>query len=120
MDYKGLVNAICDDGETEVSRTYTRPEQQEKREGCLRGFQEARMTVGAADLKALLDTAIHDREAARLHDSPHYWFWRCREAQIEWVTNVVSAALMTIQQPVIIQPTARGLMKAADILGVRT
>jgi len=38
---------------------------------------------------------------------------------MNWVCNVVSALLMNQGLSTIIQPTARGVLKAAEIVGVR-
>lgn len=54
----------------------------------------------------------------RTEGTGDYWYWRCRELEIEWVCNVVSACLANQGLPVIIQPTYRGVMKAAEIVGV--
>ena len=56
-----------------------------------------------------------------------YWEARCYALEVEWVANVVSAALVSAAMlcggktaiPVIITPTTRGMMKAREILGVR-
>jgi hypothetical protein len=119
MDYDGLKNAICDDGETEVREAYVEPKDAVKLNGSLAGFAEARQTISPDDLSALLATAARDCVDAHLRDDKNYWFWRYRHLQVEWVANVVSAALYNEKKPTIIIPTVRGLMKAADILGVR-
>jgi hypothetical protein len=56
-----------------------------------------------------------EKHAERADD---YWYWQCREAEIEWVCNVVSsliAAMGGAFMP-ITSPTARGYMKMAEIV----
>ena len=45
-----------------------------------------------------------------------YWRIRSREMEIEWVCNVVSAAMRANGSLPIIEPTARGMMQASRIL----
>ena len=122
MDYNGMINAICDDGIAAAKADYRRrepPNWRIKLEGSVEGFEEARMTVSPDDLKALLTSANKDTEDARNREDARYWYWRCRALEIEWVANVVSAALYSMGLPTVIIPTYRGLMKAVDILGIK-
>lgn len=48
-----------------------------------------------------------------------YWYHRYYTLQIEWVLNVLSAAYYNENKPVLITPTVRGMIKAANILGVK-
>jgi hypothetical protein len=117
MDYLSAVNAIVDDGIEECRLVYTRPDQSLKRDGAIRGFEECR-GLSPHEIAALLGRAKADREDARRREAPDYWYWRMREAQVEWVANVVSALLYNQGLPVIVPPTARGMLKAADVVGV--
>lgn len=47
-----------------------------------------------------------------------YWEARCFEGEVEWTCNVISAALVNQGQEPIVPPTVRGMMKAAEVLGV--
>jgi hypothetical protein len=114
VNYRAFLNRICDDGIEEVARAYT---DANKIDGARAGFEEARQTLDAHDLKAVLAAAKADTIKARDYDAERYWWYRIRELQIEWVANVVSASLYNNGQPVIVQPTMRGWNKAADILG---
>jgi hypothetical protein len=48
-----------------------------------------------------------------------YWYWRCYQLEVEWVANVLSAILNAQGLPIIATVTARGMMKAAEIIGVK-
>jgi len=63
-------------------------------------------------------TEAHRLQVERA-DLETYWEAQCTAAEIEWVCNVVSAALANMKQPVIIIPSGNGVLKAAEILGVR-
>lgn len=83
--------------------------------GSLEGLSRCR-DAAPADLAHLLAGARWERERAVGGDESDYWYKRCVELEIEWVCNVVSAALKDANQPTIIEPTARGVLKASEIL----
>lgn len=47
-----------------------------------------------------------------------YWEARGFALEVEWVCNVVSAILMNEGKPTIIPPTARGTIRASEIVGI--
>lgn len=112
--YDALLEQVILDGCEEVRAVYA--EKDEQREGALSGFEACRGKP-PSELKRILGWA-RKNTAAAFRSEQRYWFWRMRELQIEWVCNVVSAALVNQGDPEIIPPTARGVMKAAAILGV--
>lgn len=124
MDFAAFLERVIEDGIAAARADYTRPEQQSKLAGSIEGFEACRGKT-PAELAALLGQVASNREEAamRLHareiSAPEYWKTRCREAEVEWVLNVMSAALHNAGQPPITAFTARGVMAAAKILGVR-
>jgi len=88
-----------------------------KRSGAVAGFEACRGKT-PEQLKLTLAAASEKREAARWDENKRYWFFRCFEAEVEWVCNVVSAMLYNQGLPVIITPTYRGVIQAAAIVGV--
>jgi hypothetical protein len=118
---------VIDDGIAAARRDYTKPRQKAMLEGSIEGFEACR----ACDFELLPDLLIRARNetlaAHRLsqeqEESPPdvdaYWRVRCYELEVEWVCNVVSAVLVNQGEQPIITPTARGVMKAAEIVGVR-
>lgn len=118
MDYQSFLNAIIDDGITEIPLAYPRPEQKDKRDGAIAGFNACRGLV-YEQIGELLVQARTEREAAAARNETRYWWHRMYEAQIEWVLNVLSAVALNQGLPTLIPPTYRGIMKAADILGVK-
>lgn len=116
MEYGSFIRRVIDDGIEAVKVDYAHKPLQ--RDGALRGFEECRGLL-APDLKSLLVEANERCIQAHREQAADYWYWRCRAAEIEWVANVVSAAFMNSGLPIIVTPTCRGMMKAAEILGVK-
>lgn len=122
MPWHQFLNRIISDGIAAARRDYVGPEHSPRLEGSIAGF-EACGGKTISELATLLAESREKVHAGLLRrenevDTTRYWYLRCYEAEVEWVCNVVSAALMNIGQPTIIPPTARGVSKAAEILGV--
>ena len=117
MSHVDLLNAIIDDGTTEIPLAYPRPDQADKREGAIAGFEACRGLDDAA-LLALHARAQRETREAMASGDRRYWWHRMYEAQVEWTLNVVSAARHAHGLPTLIAPTLRGMNKAIDILGV--
>lgn len=118
MSYAKFLDRVIDDGITSARLSYVGPTNEMKLNGSLSGFTACRgLTPYRLDkLKKKADaTANH----CRMTHDPEYWFWTCRAAEIEWVCNVVSAALYIMKLPVIFHPTVRATQKASSILGIR-
>lgn len=101
------IEAACKD--------YAEPDKALKLEGALKGFYEC-LDQTPAEIAQLLFHAGNDTHNKARAQAPDYWYWRCREAEIEWVANVLSAFLMNDGLPPIMTPTYRGVMMAARIL----
>jgi hypothetical protein len=117
MDYYELLNRIIDDGIAAAKEDYI---EGPKLEGSIEGFEACRDKL-PEKLKMLLEQATAKTHQAMMDDSianEDYWRIRCHEAEIEWVCNCISAALMNEGKPVIVQPTAGAVMKVAEIVGV--
>jgi hypothetical protein len=116
MNRNELINAVIDDGIEEIRHLYTRPDQRLKKEGGINGFEECRGKSND-ELVALLTTARMATSKARLREDPNYWGVVMYERQIEWVLNVLSAAMLNQGDKPLIPPTVRGFNKAGNILG---
>lgn len=121
MDYLAFLGRIVDDGIEAARRDYG-PGQ--KLDGSVAGFEACRYRR-PEQLATVLAGARRDTETAYLDTATglgervgKYWYWRCRELEIEWVCNVVSVALMNQELLPIVPPTGRAAEKAAEILGV--
>jgi hypothetical protein len=112
------LNKIIDDGIEAARQDYSKPRDNLKREGAIRGFEECR-GKSPEEIALLLKEATEAQQAAFAGQAHDYWYWRCRQAEIEWVANVVSAILHAQGVPPIATVTARGMLKAAEIIGTK-
>jgi hypothetical protein len=87
------------------------------RAGAVAGFEACRLKT-PAELSILLGDARDRTQAAWRAKAADYWYHRCFEGEVEWVCNVLSAVLMNMGLPIIIQPTVRGTLRAAEIVGI--
>jgi hypothetical protein len=116
MEYLKFLERIINDGIEAARKDYANAPDELK--GAVAGFEACRGKQ-PAELAALhLEAQSRTREAFRLRVE-NYWEIRCYDAEIEWVCNCVSAVMLNQGLPVIVNPTARGMMKAAEVVGVR-
>lgn len=116
MNYIEYLTQIIDSGIKAAKTDYTDPKDNLKLSGSIEGFEICRDKLPAQLLKLLNEAQIKSWDAIT-KDADDYWFWRCRELEIEWVCNCVSAMLINQGIEPIITPTARGVMRAAEIIG---
>lgn len=116
MTYQEFLSQIIKDGLEEVSVVYK--DQPNKLKGCIEGFKACEDCTPEELLIQLKRAGEQRSWAYDGSDHDKYWRARMKEAQIEFVCNCVSAMLMNENKPVIITPTARGVMKAAEILNI--
>jgi hypothetical protein len=118
ITYGDFIQRIVDDGIAAVRKDYANREPYWI-EGSVAGFEACRGRT-ASELAALLIRAKRVGQLAyRVRtDVARYWRVRSFESEVEWVCNVVSAGFRAQGRPEIVTPTARGTMKAAEILGV--
>lgn len=117
MTLEEFLNRVIDDGIAAVKKDYRQPHQKEKRDGSIAGFEACRGKT-LLELNELLQASHTSTADAHDRRAKDYWWFRCYELEVEWVCNCVSALLVNQGLPPIIVPTARGMMKAAGIVGV--
>lgn len=118
MTRQDLLNAIVDDAQSDLRMRLLCPDQRDKLEGGLHGLEECRMLDddGILALRRLADADLDRANEQRLRN----WMWyRWRVVQIDWVINVLSGAYIANGRSPLTDPTERGMLKVADILGVR-
>jgi hypothetical protein len=118
MNYEQYLAQIIDEGVAAAKTDYTEERNKDKLKGSVEGFEACR-GKSPAELKALLGETRERVKQAYLDEAENYFEIRCYEAEVEWVCNCVNAILMNEGQPIIVSPTARGMMKAAEVVGVR-
>lgn len=121
MTYDDFLTRIIDDGIEAAKADYTKPEQATHLKGAVAGFEACRGKPPAG-LVILLGEAHKRTMEAYGEDVLDYWERRCFELEVEWVTNCVSALLVNQGGLPLTSyhPTARGVMKAAEVLGSTT
>lgn len=120
VELRTFVARVVSDGIEAARRDYA--SSPDKLRGAVAGFN-ACLDKDVEGLRLLLEDARREAHEARLSAAPDYWEKRCFEAEVEWTCNCVTAALVCgaayVRDEVrLVDPTARGLMKAAEILGV--
>ena len=116
--YWGLLNATIDGGIAAARADYVRPDQADKLRGSVAGFEACR-EKDRYELVALWSDAGAKANQCNGNATIYgegYWYWRCYQLEVEWVLNVLSAALRCSMLSHL--PTARGVMRAAEIVGV--
>lgn len=119
MDYLAFLDKVIDDGIKAAKADYVKPSDKPRLEGSIVGFEMCRGKNPDDLVKLMLE--VH-REMSNWwikgekDDIDKYWYINSKQAEIEWVANVVSAALVNQGLAPIVIPTARGLMKAAEVI----
>jgi len=122
MSIKNYIDEIITRGIEAARNDYTASDllTKAKLEGSIEGFEACR-NKEPHEILNIFEKAR--RESGRLHveepDINLYWKSSCKAAEIEWVANCISAALVNQGLPPLIPPTVRGMMQAARILGVK-
>ncbi|MGH2627241.1 MAG: hypothetical protein ACRDHY_11385 [Anaerolineales bacterium] len=125
MDYAAFLERVINDGIEAAKRSYAKPRDQARLAGSIAGFEACRGKT-PDQLRELLAAALRASQSnfhQRVHEGEiteeDYWHGECLALEVGWVCNVVSATLIPCGIPVIVPPTVRGVLKAAEIMGVR-
>lgn len=117
LQFRQFLNKIVDESMVVAKRDYGEdPKENHLLRGALAGLEACR-DKSPPQLSLLLQRASVVRQKA-LHATNHrrYAWLTCFLDEVEWVCNVVSAALANQDMPIIVSPTERGLMTAARII----
>ena len=115
MAINKFLDRIVDDGIIAATADY---EDGPKLDGSIHGFEFCRGKAPDAILKEWNRCFEMLRLLMDAENLDDYFYWNCYQLELEWVLNCLSAAL---NQPLLGHlPTARGVMKAAEVLGVGT
>ncbi len=115
MEYLTILDKIIDRGIEGAKKDYAG--KTDKCDGAVAGFEACRNKT-PHEILALLSIAQKESTAARNEHRQNYWYFRCYEAEVEWVLNCVSVLLYNQGQKPLIPPTARAYMNVASIVGV--
>jgi hypothetical protein len=123
MTYEQLLDRIISDGIAEVREAYADPKDHHKRDGAIEGFEACRgktpIEIAALWVETERQSHTYLREAS---DTEGYWRQRYKALQLEWACNVISVGLVQQGSGPLLGwlPTARGALKFAEIVGVRS
>jgi hypothetical protein len=115
--YQQFLTRVIDSGIQAARKDYGGQGDAHKLKGALAGFEVCRGKVPEEIRKLLCAARLKRFELSRSQaGSSSYWEHVCYEAEIEWVANVVSAALVSSGENTIISPTCMGVLQAAKLL----
>lgn len=124
MKYTDFIERVINDGIEAAKADYSGDDAMSvaRREGSIEGFEKCRGLDLSELAKLHVDASVACMEMHMQGDVDELVFWRARsvEAEIEWVMNCVSAAIVNSGGVALAGhlPTVRGWKKAAEILGV--
>ena len=121
MIYDEFLTRVIDDGLAAATDDYQRVDESEHLRGSIDGFEQCRHKL-PHELALLLDSANEDAYRLSIKCASDYWYWQCRALEIEWTCNCVSALLLNEGSAPLAShlPTARGMLKMAEIVGVKS
>ncbi len=119
MFYDKFLTQLIDDAIVAAKKSYT-GFRTDKLEGSIAGLEACRNKSPDELLDIYIGLSGYVADVFK-NVSENYWWFRCYQAEVEWVCNVVSAALINIGMVSILPhlPTIKGTLKAAQILGVQ-
>lgn len=117
MNLREFLSRVIDKGIEAAKRDYDQPGDADRLRGSLAGFEACRDKTPDELMQLLQEATRVTSEAHRREDS-NYWETRSREAEIEWVCNVMSVVLVQNGFRQIVPPTASAMMTAHKILSM--
>jgi hypothetical protein len=117
VTFAEALERIIDDGIAAATADYGAPRDKDRLAGSIAGFEECR-NKDPIQLAKALENAQKRTRCAVMERAENYWWIRCFESEVEWVCNCASAILRNQNLPEINCPTYRGVMKAAEVIGV--
>lgn len=121
MSYQDFLTRVIDEGIEAAKTDYAGQKENDRLDGSIAGFEACRNKQPNELFEVFKEASEYMNKAFR-EQATNYWYFRCYQAEVEWVCNVVSALLYNEGQPAILSylPTVNGMMKAASIVGVKT
>ncbi len=96
MEYNQFLTQIVDDGIEAAKKSYA--DKPDKLRGSVAGFEACR-GKSPEELGSTLAAATAATMAAGACKAANYWEVRCFELEVEWVCNVISAAIRRVARP---------------------
>jgi len=121
MIFSEFLERVINDGIEAAKADYSKPEDDARLKGSIAGFEMCRNKTPNEIYHLFLNAQKEIGDwwmKGAISEVEQYWYLNCKMAEIEWVANVISAILISQGERPIVIPTARGHLKAAEILGV--
>jgi hypothetical protein len=121
MDIGPFIYRVCADGMAAARESYSPIDQADTLRGAVEGFELCQGIEHADHLLEALHQANARAVEAMAEEATDQARWTTRVAKIEWVCDVVSAALVAhgLQSLGPLWPTGPAMIKTADLLTVR-
>ncbi len=117
MEYKEFLKQVIDSGIEGAKQSYAKNQRKDMLEGSIAGFEACR-GKGPDELRVIFNEVESYQRQAMIDRSDNYWFFRCYQAEVEWVCNLVSALLHVNNiEPILpYLPTCMAMLRANEIL----
>lgn len=112
-NFKQFVTKVVEEGIAGAKRDYQNQEM--KLRGAVAGFAACVDKTGG-ELRELLFAAKSSRQQAYIEEDDNYWWYRCYEAEVEWVCNCVSVVLVSGGTTPLVEPTIKCTAHVKKIL----
>jgi len=114
MEYLDFLNQVINNGIISAKQDYSSIRQKNKLDGALTGFEACRNKKPEELLEIYKEISAYVTGENR----ENYLWFRCYQAEVEWVCNVVSAFCIGKLQPVLLPgfPTTNAIQQAAKII----
>ena len=121
MDIGPFIYRVCADGMAAARERYAPTDRADRLRGALEGFELCQGIEHAGHLLEALHQANARAVEAMAEQAPDRSRWIARVAKIEWVCDVVSAALVAhgLEPLGPLWPTGPAMLKAADLLAAK-
>ena len=115
--YRQFLEEIIHDGMIAARSDYDPDKEASELEGALQGFEACKGKTPEEIYELYLEAEKQGRDAYITILRGEHSRIRCKALEIGWVLNVVSALRHLFFEPPLIIFTARGMMKAAKVMG---
>lgn len=118
MEYFKFLSQLINEGMEAAKNDYATPKDKQKLEGSIAGFDACRDKHPHELLEVYKENQEYVEKVFHAHDTDTYWWFRCYQAEVEYVLNVVSAVLVNQGHKPLLPhlPTTIGTIKATVIL----
>jgi hypothetical protein len=125
MTYYEFLDQVIDGGIRAAKDDYIGPDEKNKLEGSIAGFEACRNKTSSELLEVWGEANNYANDSFKKHDDPkQYWWFNCYKTEVEWVLNVVSALICISdvnpdREPLLSWlPTQNGMSRALNVISL--